>query len=43
MEEKAAEFLELKKTPFIPMHKKNLGNTFACFANFDLTIKKGLL
>lgn len=38
MEDLANKLLGLKKSSFIPHHKNNLGNEFACFSNFDLDI-----
>ncbi|CAG0883606.1 unnamed protein product [Darwinula stevensoni] len=36
MEETVSRFLHLHRSIFIPKHKNNLGNEFACFANYDI-------
>ncbi|CAG7829130.1 unnamed protein product [Allacma fusca] len=38
MTENAEKLLSLKKTKFEPHHKNNLGNEFACFANYEMDL-----
>lgn len=38
MEELYGRLLGVKRCRFRPMHKNNLANEFACFANFDTTL-----
>ncbi|XP_014244712.1 EEF1A lysine methyltransferase 1 [Cimex lectularius] len=35
MEDLAKRLLQVKKTPFSPEHRHKLGNTFACFTNYN--------
>lgn len=34
MENTAKKLMDLHKCSFVPKHKNNLGNEFACFTNF---------
>lgn len=38
MEDLAHRLLNLKKNSFVPHHKNNLSNEFACYSNFDIEI-----
>ncbi|CAL8111624.1 unnamed protein product [Orchesella dallaii] len=38
MEPNAKQLLNLKRTTFVPHHKNNLGNEFACFSNYEINL-----